>query len=240
MEWAAAELFSLTEDEVYLEDAVGYADLAGSVSWMEHDTTSHYEFYPFVNIGHFALYNIADKTLKDKLAGYYREGIEHTIKRAGNNPFNIGIPFIWCSNNLLTGLITQIILYEEMTGDLQYHDYMIQQRDWLFGRNPWGTSMYTGIPGHGEYPVDVHTSVWALTGQEVPGGLVDGPVYKSIFNSLKGITLLNPDEFAEVQNDYVVYHDDIGDYSTNEPTMDGTAGSLIMAAYFASLDSDLH
>jgi hypothetical protein len=28
------------------------------------------------------------------------------------------------------------------------------------------------------------------------------------------------------QNDHVVYHDDIGDYSTNEPTMDGTAGSM--------------
>ena len=237
MEWAAAELFALTSEKSYLEDAEAYAAIAGSVSWMEHDTASHYEFYPFVNIGHFALYDKAGKDLRDELAGYYREGIEHTIKRAGGNPYNIGIPFIWCSNNLLTGLITQIILYERMTGDTQYHEYLIEQRDWLFGRNPWGTSMFTGIPENGEYPVDVHTSIWALTGQEVPGGLVDGPVYKTIFNSLKGITLANQDEFAEVQNDFVVYHDDIGDYSTNEPTMDGTAGSIIMAAYFASLNS---
>jgi hypothetical protein len=234
MEWAAAELFALTSEKSYLQEAAGYAAIAGSVSWMEHDTASHYEFYPFVNIGHFALYDKAGKELQDELAGYYREGIEQTIKRAGTNPYNIGIPFIWCSNNLLTGLITQIILYEKMTGDTRYHEYLVEQRDWLFGRNPWGTSMFTGIPENGEYPVDVHTSIWALTGQEVPGGLVDGPVYKSIFNSLKGITLINPDEFAEVQNDFVVYHDDIGDYSTNEPTMDGTAGSLIMAAYFAT------
>ena len=39
------------------------------------------------------------------------------------------------------------------------------------------------------------------------------------------------DEFADFQNDYVVYHDDISDYSTNEPTMDGTAGSMIMMSY---------
>jgi hypothetical protein len=30
----------------------------------------------------------------------------------------------------------------------------------------------------------------------------------------------------------VVYHDDRGDYSTNEPTMDGTAGAIWMMAYF--------
>jgi hypothetical protein len=67
----------------------------------------------------------------------------------------------------------------------------------------------------------------------VPGGLVDGPVYATIYQSLKGIKLLDPDEFAHLQNKFVVYHDDIGDYSTNEPTMDGTAGSIIMMSYWS-------
>ena len=112
---------------------------------------------------------------------------------------------------------------------------MLKQRDWLLGRNPWGTSMFTGIPENGEYPIDIHTSIWALTHMEVRGGLVDGPIYYSIYNQLKGLALYNPpDEFADVQNDYVVYHDDMGDYSTNEPTMDGTAGSMIMMGYWSS------
>jgi hypothetical protein len=81
--------------------------------------------------------------------------------------------------------------------------------------------------------VDVHTSVYAMTRREVPGGLIDGPVFASIFNSLQGLTLNDPDEFAEVQNKYVVYHDDMGDYSTNEPTMDGTAGAILMMAHWA-------
>ncbi|NIN50789.1 MAG: glycoside hydrolase family 9, partial [Gemmatimonadales bacterium] len=71
--------------------------------------------------------------------------------------------------------------------------------------NPWGTSMFTGIPRDGERPEDVHTSVWALTKREVPGGLVDGPVLRSIYVSLLGITLHEPDEFAEFQNHHVVY-----------------------------------
>ena len=36
--------------------------------------------------------------------------------------------------------------------------------------------------------------------------------------------------YAEFQSDYVVYHDDAGDYSTNEPTMDGTASLIYLMA----------
>lgn len=233
MELGAAELYKTTGEKIYLEDAKKYARMANTVSWMNLDSAAHYQYYPFINLGHYVLYDMVDKDFQDTLAAYYRNGINYTLEKAKQNPYGIGIPFIWCSNNLLTSLITQIILYEKMTDDKQYHTYLVEQRDWLFGRNPWGTSMFTGIPANGEYPVDIHTSIWALQKLEIPGGLVDGPVFSSIYNSLKGLTLFNPDEFAEFQNNYVVYHDDIGDYSTNEPTMDGTAGSIIMMAHWA-------
>ncbi len=234
MEWGAAELFKATGEPAYLQDAIRYARIAGPTSWMQLDTAEHYEYYPFVNVGHFALYPLVDTAFQDTLAGYYRDGIERTMERGRTNPYGIGVPFIWCSNNLATALITQILLYERMTGDMQYHDFMLRQRDWLLGLNPWGTSMFTGIPRDGERPVDVHTSIWALTQREVPGGLVDGPVLRSIYSSLLGIELHEPDEFADLQNAYVVYHDDIGDYSTNEPTMDGTAGAILWMAWFGN------
>lgn len=232
MEWAAAELFTNTGDKRYLKDAVRYAEMSNTISWMDKEDAEHYRYYPFINVGHFALYEHADEEQKEQLAQYYRTGIEQTIERANKNAYKIGVPFIWCSNNLAVALVTQIILYEEMTGDMQYHDFMLAQRDWLFGRNPWGTSMFMNIPGNGEYPEDVHTSIWYLTKKEVPGGLVDGPVYKFVFENLKGLHLAEPDEFNDFQNDFVVYHDDFGDYSTNEPTMDGTAGAIFMMAYF--------
>ncbi|NNE35187.1 MAG: glycoside hydrolase family 9, partial [Rhodothermales bacterium] len=232
MEWGAAELYAVTGEAGFLKDAKRYARMAGSTSWLPRDTTNHYQYYPFVNVGHFALYDHVDEAFQDSLAGYYRAGIEAAIARGSRNAYGIGVPFIWCSNNLTTALITQILLYERMTGDVQYHDFMLRQRDWLLGRNPWGTSMFTGIPRDGEYPMDVHTSVYVLTEEVVPGGLVDGPVYATIYNSLAGLVLTEPDEFAEVQNPYVVYHDDRGDYSTNEPTMDGTAGAIYMMAFF--------
>lgn len=233
MEWAAAELFKLTKEPKYLEQAKAYALQSNTAdSWTVRDSASHYQLYPFINMGHFALHSEVDADFQKVLEGYYLDGIRHTLQRAEKNPFHIGVPFIWCSNNLLTSLATQVILYEKMSGDKQFEPFLAAQRDWLFGKNPWGTSMFTGMPAGGEYPVSVHTAPYVLLGMEVPGGLVDGPVYTSIYNKLLGLTLWDPDEFAAVQNEHVTYHDDVGDYSTNEPTMDGTAGSILMMAHF--------
>jgi hypothetical protein len=230
MEWAAVELYKVTGEKQYLDDAVHYALIAGNNSWMNQDSSNHYQYYPFSNVSHAVLYEYASKDMKEKLAGFYRDNFRKIIQRAEKNPFRAGVTFIWCSNNLVANLITQILMYEQMTGDMQYHDLMLAHRDWLFGRNPWGTSMFTGIPAGGEYPDDVHTSVWYLTHKMVPGGLVDGPVLGTIYRNLIGLTLNSPDEFAPFQTGYVVYHDDIGDYSTNEPTMDGTADAIYMMA----------
>ena len=128
----------------------------------------------------------------------------------------------------MVNFITQVLLYEKMTGDLQYHALMKRHRDWLFGRNPWGTSMFTGIPIDGEFPVDVHLPPTVLLNETPAGGLIDGPIYVSTFKNLLGLTLTEADEFAQFQNEFVIYHDDIGDYSTNEPTMDGTADAILM------------
>lgn len=233
MEWGAAELYAATGEARYLDEAKHYARLAGETSWMPFDTADHYRYYPFVNAGHFALFPHVDKAFQDTLAAFYRNGIEHCLTRAAGNPFQVGIPFIWCSNNLACALITQILFYEKMSGDMQYHRLMLAQCDWLLGRNPWGSSMFTGIPADGEYPLDVHTSVYAKTGRVAPGGLVDGPIYKKVHDKQLGLALSQPDEFAHLQNSYVIYQDDIGDYATNEPTMDGTADAVYWLAAFA-------
>jgi hypothetical protein len=230
MEWAAAELFKATGKQSYLTDAKRYARIIGPTSWMQHKTAEHYQFYPFMNIGHFALYPFVDARTKAQLAGYYRDGIEHVIRRGQQNPYHVGVPFLWCSNNLVVAFITQVLLYERMTGDMHYHLAMLAHRDWLLGRNPWGTSMFTGIPENGEFPEDVHLPTVQIMKKLVTGGLVDGPIAAKTYNSLRGLHLNQPDEFEEFQTAELVYHDDVGDYSTNEPTMDGTADSILMMA----------
>jgi hypothetical protein len=233
MEWGAAELYRATHERRYLADAQRFARLAGSESWMGREQTKHYQFYPFMNLGHFRLYDLADQNFKRVLAAYYREGIERTLRAAASNPYRMGVPFIWCSNNLTVALATQSILYERMTGDARFRAHAARQRDWLLGRNPWGVSMFTEIPANGLSPRDPHLFTNILLKQRVRGGLVDGPVYERIFRGLKGVTITEPDPLAEFQDERAVFHDDWQDYSTDEPTMDGTASAVLLWSLLA-------
>jgi peptidoglycan/xylan/chitin deacetylase (PgdA/CDA1 family) len=227
MEWGAAELFRATGDKQFLADAKHYATLATDESWMGKEQTGHYQFYPFLNIGHFRLYDLVDDDFKKILAGYYRSGIERCVTAGEKNPYRIGVPFIWCSANLTVALTTQCAMYERMTGDTHYREFAAKQRDWLLGRNPWGTTLFTEIGS--VFPRDVHLMTTQLTHRTVRGALVDGPVYDRIFKSLKGVTIREPDPLAAFQG-AAVYHDDMHDYSSNEPTMDGTASAILMFA----------
>ena len=234
MEWGAAELFRATGEAGYLREARRYAELAGATSWMGREKAGHYELYPFQNAGHFALHGLVEPPLRRRLAGFYREGIEACLRAGEGNPYRLGVPWIWCSNNLVVALATQVRLYERMTGDARYGAFGDAQRDWLLGRNPWGTSMITGVPEDGVFPRDVHLMTTKITGRAVRGGLVDGPVAEAIFGALKGVAIRTPDPLAPFQDARAVYHDDVGDYSTNEPTMDGTASAVLLWALEAA------
>jgi hypothetical protein len=89
--------------------------------------------------------------------------------------------------------------------------------------------MVYGLPAHGDTPVDPHSSFTILNKYPIDGGLVDGPIYRRI-NDLMKLNLRKEDEYAQFQSDLVVYHDDYGDFSTNEPTMDGTASLIYLLA----------
>jgi endoglucanase len=225
MEWGAAELFRATREHRYLNEAKHYAALAAAESWMGKEQTGHYQYYPFMNAGHFRLYDLVDRKFRKRLADYYREGIERCVRAGEKNPYRIGVPFIWCSDNLAVALVTQCLLYERMTGDHSFRAFAARQRDWLLGRNPWGYCMFTRIGS--VYPKDPQLMTMWLTGRLVRGGLVDGPVYERIFKSLKGVTITEPDPLAAFQGP-AVYHDDQRDYASNEPTMDGTASAILL------------
>jgi endoglucanase len=213
-----------------LADAQGYASQEPTTPWLASDTAKHYQWYPFINLGHYELAKKLKGAERSKILNYYKEGIEQVWARASKNAFYRGVPFIWCSNNLTTSFAIQCSWYRQLTGSMEYNELEQANIDWLFGCNPWGTSMVYGLPAHGDTPVDPHSAFTHIKKYPINGGLVDGPVYTSIFKNLIGITLTRPDEYAKFQSDLVVYHDDRGDYSTNEPTMDGTASLIYLLA----------
>ncbi|MFH0734308.1 MAG: glycoside hydrolase family 9 protein [bacterium] len=236
MQLAAAQLFNLTNNKLYYNDVLLYGEKEKFTPWMGSDTARHYQWYPFVNLSNYLIANnnnsIADK---DLLNSYMEEGLEKVYQKGQNNPFFNGVPFIWCSNNLVSAAITLSRLYYNSSANPKYLEMETSLRDWLLGCNPWGVSMIIGLPEDGKYPLDPHSSLAHLYNYKLSGGLVDGPVYGAIFNNLKWLKIVNGDEFEEFQSDLVVYHDDFGDYSTNEPTMDGTAG---LTYYFGQMQAE--
>jgi hypothetical protein len=133
------------------------------------------------------------KELKDKrrdtIIGFYKEGINRVWNKAKQNAFYRGIPFIWCSNNLTTSFAIQCYWYKQLTGDKTFYELEQANFDWLFGCNPWGTSMVYGLPSWGDTPVDPHSAFTHLKNYPIDGGLVDGPVYTSIYKILSAFNL---------------------------------------------------
>ncbi|MGF6846134.1 endoglucanase [Chitinophaga sp. W3I9] len=230
MELAAAQLYQITKETAYQQAATGYAAQEEVTPWLGADTAHHYQWYPFINLGHYALAQQSNRAEKDRLTSYYETGIQRVWNKAKHNAFYRGIPFIWCSNNLTTAFAIQCYWYRQLSHKNTFAALEQANIDWLFGCNPWGTSMVYGLPANGDTPADPHAAFSAVGHYPVDGGLVDGPVYTNIYKNLIGIRLSNPDEYAAFQSNLAVYHDDVGDYSTNEPTMDGTASLVYLLA----------
>lgn len=241
MELGAMELYKFTGNKKYLEQAVEYGRREPVTPWMGADSARHYQWYPFMNMGHYWLAKTeGNKRLNDEFVRNMRTGIQRTYEKAVKSPFLHGIPYIWCSNNLTTAMLTQCRLYRELTGDRTYEEMEAALRDWLFGCNPWGTSMIVELPLSGDYPIQPHSSLLHAGVGNTTGGLVDGPVYRNIFESLRGVNMTGipgtPGQDYELfQPDEMVYHDVINDYSTNEPTMDGTAS---LTYYLSALQKE--
>ena len=235
MELAALTLYETDRKPHYLTEALEFARREPVTPWMGADTARHYQWYPFVNLGHY--FGTRQTANAGEYLSFMRTGIERVKQRGAGNPFLMGVPFIWCSNNLTVALLTQIRLYKEASGDNRYDELEAAMRDWLFGCNPWGTSMICDLPEGGVAPKDPHSAFTHLHGYKISGGLVDGPIYGSIWDKLIGIKLYKPDAFAAFQSPLVIYHDDYGDYSSNEPTMDGTAS---LSYYLSKMQAAAH
>lgn len=232
MELAAYEMFRRTGGKKYRTEAIEYARREPVTPWMGADSARHYQWYPFMNMGHYRIARNFGGKVSAEFIRNIRSGIQRVYERGKDHPFMFGIPGIWCSNNLTSAMLTQCILYRELTGDTTYQEMEGALRDWLLGCNPWGVSMIVELPKGGIFPTQPHSFIINYKMGNTTGGLVDGPVYATIFGSLLGIRTDGGINYEEFQPGDLVYHDSTHDYSTNEPTMDGTASLTFPLSYY--------
>ena len=55
--------------------------------WLGSDTANHYQWYPFINIGHYELAKQLKDKRRDTIIGYYKEGIQKVWNKAKSNAF---------------------------------------------------------------------------------------------------------------------------------------------------------
>ncbi len=123
MELAAYEMFRRTGDKKYRTEAIEYARRLEPVTpWMGADSARHYQWYPFMNMGHYRIAKNFGGKVSAEFIRNIRSGIQRVYERGKDHPFMFGIPGIWCSNNLTSAMLTQCILYRELTGDTTYQE----------------------------------------------------------------------------------------------------------------------
>jgi endoglucanase len=223
MELAAAQLYRLTYDGNYLRDAAEYGRIEPVSPWLCSDTARFHQWYPYLNLGHYVIANVENPGYRKEFLQNMLNGIQRMNTSGADNPFDVAVPMVLGSNNMVTALASQCRLYRTMTGDSTYMNLETSLVDWLFGRNPWGMSMVIGLPKSGVYPSDPHSTLSHNSHVPLTGALINGPVNAGTFKTLIGNHLSKEDMYDQVQSDWAVYHDDNADYATNEPTIDGTA-----------------
>jgi len=95
--------------------------------WMTRNVTLHYQWYPFLNLGHYALFPFVNVTYGQRLAGFYGEGLE-ALRKKSDSPYRVGHPFFWCSNNFAASVVSHVLLYVAMTNDMQYWPLLVSHR----------------------------------------------------------------------------------------------------------------
>ena len=90
MELAAATFNSDRKADRFSERSQILGELEPVTPWMELNRARHYQFYPFVNLGHALLAQSSDPVIAKQFAALMKQGLDQIRKYAANDPFRIG------------------------------------------------------------------------------------------------------------------------------------------------------
>jgi hypothetical protein len=213
----AIELYNVTKNRSYLTDAVIFADSARSDYWWSWGDIN--------SLAHFKLAKIYPRFrnyILNNLVGF------NSVK--ANTIFGEGAAFTWGTTNTLLGVALQVILYKKLVRTAEYDSLLFFQRDYILGKNPWGTTFISNIGSI--FPKNFHSQISFLNGGYLPGAVSAGPTPEEI---LKNYNITRREtRFNKFNSDSVKFYDDVADYVTNEPTIGSNATAIFVFSYFQS------
>ena len=84
--WQPFNYMYLREKPLFLQEAVEYGRFEPVTPWMGADSARHYQWYPFINLGHYHLASVSDSRISKEFGRNLRSGIERVYERAQGNP----------------------------------------------------------------------------------------------------------------------------------------------------------
>jgi hypothetical protein len=182
-----------------------------------------------------------------RLAGDLRRQLAIGVDRAAHDPFRAGgvyTDFDVASHTF--GLVATAALYQQVTGSHRYDGFASRQRNWVFGANPWGTSLMIGVGT--TFPACPQHVVANLSGRldgkppVLRGAVVNGPNSADLFTDGLGDFFDTgrtcppdgTDRFAAFNGRGSQYVDDVRAWQTVEPAIDFTATAALALALIAT------
>jgi endoglucanase len=172
-----------------------------------------------------------------------RRQIKGGIRRSQRDPFRAGGFYNeFDVDSHTAGMIATVAMYDRATHSAAYESFATEQRDWLFGANPWGASFMVGEGS--SFPRCMQHQVANLAGSLdgspplAVGAVVNGPndarIFKGGLGSLQQGVRRCPadrsDPYRRFNGRGSRYLDDTRSWQTSEPAIDMTSTAIIAAA----------
>lgn len=224
LELAAVEIYQLTQEEFYLDQAKALAVKAGAAYW-----------YSWGNVNltaHLRLYLHAPEVVQ----GFITTDLNYfqNIAQASGNIWRLPHTYTWATLYSFIGVASSSIQWRKLKAENTPYDRMgTDVLNYTLGQNNWGVAMIVSdkIPGSIQ---NIYSQMYKLYPSELSpiGAVAEGPGDKKTHNELmKYFNIPANNSFEKFNTDEVVFYD----YNTDFQCMETTIGGMADAIYFFTM-----
>ena len=223
----AVELFRATGESAYMSD---YLALLDSPETAAGGTIGLYDQFSQLGIadacGALGAPAVANATAVERSCNRLADDASIAAQRARSNAFGMAGLFTWGTTAVNGAAGALGALAEGVGRSAAGCGVAAGARDYLLGRNPFGSSLVVGFGRNSAR----HPHTWAsLFGPSLPvGAVVGGPAPRAQVEG-EGFSADGP-----LQTSFATYEDEREDYVTSEPALDYVAANVLLTAALES------
>lgn len=215
MALAAAELYALTQDPNFLEQARQYAPPADyEVSWTTWNAAANLALAPFDN-------QAGERALQETL---------RYATYAATHPWNIPGGYTWASLHRWMGAAHASVRANSIAPSDSLQRVALGVLDYIFGRSPWGVSFQFSLDLPNTVR-NIYGQIYPLLGEFPTGAVSEGPGEIEMHRTMRQyFTVPVNDPLEEFNTSAAVFYDNGRDFMLQEATIVGQADFILLMA----------